>query len=58
MRLISNWRNKNLRCHFCDKTESVKYTMKVFDPVIDSKPVYVYVCNKCAARYNNKQIKE
>jgi len=49
--MIPDWRNKNLRCHFCDETRSVKYTMKIFDPVIDNKPTEVYVCNKCALRY-------
>ena len=57
MRLITDWKNKNLRCHFCNKTRSVKYAMKVFDPVVDSKPTEVCVCNKCALRYNGKELK-
>jgi hypothetical protein len=57
-KLISNWRNKNLRCHFCGETRSVKYTMKIFDPIVDSKSTEVCVCNKCALRYIDKEIKE
>ena len=58
MKLIPDWRNKNLRCHFCGETRSVKYMMGIFDPVVDDKPTEVCVCNKCALRYNNKQIEE
>lgn len=50
-RLIPNWQNKNLRCHFCNETRSVKYETEVFDPVISDKPTMVCVCNKCALRY-------
>lgn len=48
MELITNWRSKNLRCHFCGETRSVKYTKKIYDPVLDSKPTEICVCNKCA----------
>lgn len=48
MKLISNWQSKNLRCHLCGETRSVKYTMKIFYPTIDSEPTEVCVCNKCA----------
>ena len=48
MRVIPDWRNKNLRCHLCGETRSVKYAVEVFDPVIDNKPTEVCVCNKCA----------
>ena len=59
MELIPNWRNKNLRCYFCGETRSVKYLIKVFDPVIDSKPIKVCACNKCALKKgtNNEQRK-
>ena len=53
MKLIPNWHKKNLRCHFCGETKSVKYTMEVLDPVVDYKPTKVCVCNKCALKYNN-----
>lgn len=49
--LIPNWRNKNLRCHFCSITESVKYETEIFDPVVSTKPTKVCVCNKCALHY-------
>ena len=51
MKLIADWQNKNLRCYFCGDTRSVKYEKEIFDPVIDSKPTKVYVCNKCVLRY-------
>ena len=53
IRLIPNWQNKNLRCHFCNEVKSVKYEAEIFDPVIFDKPVTVCVCNKCALRYAN-----
>lgn len=51
IKLIENWRDKNLRCHFCGETRSVKYEKEIFDPVVDSKPTKVCMCNKCALRY-------
>lgn len=51
MNIIPNWKERNLRCHFCGETRSVKYEIEVFDPVIDSKPSNVCMCNKCALRY-------
>lgn len=56
MRLIPDWRNKKLRCHFCDETRSVKYAIKVFNPAIDNKPTEVCICNKCALLYNDEVI--
>jgi hypothetical protein len=40
-KLIPDYRNKNLKCHFCEETRSVKY-----EAIIDSKKVCL--CNKCA----------
>ena len=51
MKYIPDWRNKNFRCHFCGEARSVKYEEEIFDPVVDSKPTKVCVCNKCALRY-------
>ena len=51
MKYIPNWQNKNLRCHFCGETRSVKYETEVLDPVISDKPTMVCVCDKCALRY-------
>jgi transcription elongation factor Elf1 len=48
MKLIVDWTTKQYRCHLCGTTKSVKYLMKVYDPVADDKPVEVAVCNKCA----------
>lgn len=54
LNLIENWQNKNLKCHFCDSTESVKYETEVFDPVVDAfKPVMVCLCNKCVVKHTN-----
>ena len=63
MNIIPDWRNKKLRCHFCDETRSVKYMMKIVDPVVDDKPTEVCVCNKCALKFAykdfmNRHIKE
>lgn len=53
MKLIPNWQDKNLRCHICGETRSVKYTIEIFDPVVDNKPTNVCVCNKCALLYGD-----
>lgn len=44
-------KRQNYRCHFCGTNLSVKYIIEVFDPVIDTKPVKVCVCDKCVAFY-------
>lgn len=47
-----NWQNKNLQCHFCRNTQSVKYKTKVV--IIDTIPASknaekeICICNKCA----------
>lgn len=48
MKLIENWPEKNLRCHFCGTGKSVKYEVEVMDPVVSSEPSVVYCCNRCA----------
>lgn len=57
MRIIEDWWNKNLRCHFCGETRSVKYEEEVFDPVVSNKPTKVCVCNKCALKMRMKEEK-
>lgn len=52
-KLINDWQNKNLKCHFCETTKSVKYSIKISDPVIDNKTTEVYVCNKCILKHNS-----
>ena len=47
MNYIPDWKNKKLRCHFCGETINVKYETEIFDPVVDSKPIKVCVCDKC-----------
>lgn len=48
MKLIPIEERGKYRCHFCGTNKSVKYVIKIFDPVIDDKPVKVTCCNKCA----------
>ncbi len=50
IKLIPDWRDKNLTCHFCGETRSVKYTMKVLviDPLLGTDRIEVCCCNKCA----------
>lgn len=46
-----NWRNENLKCHFCGNTQSEKYKVKVV--IVDTVPngenaeKEVCICNKC-----------
>lgn len=51
MNIILNWKERNLICHFCGEARSVKYEIENFDPVIDSKPNNICICNMCALRY-------
>ena len=51
---IPNWQGRNLRCHFCGTNLSVKYAVKIFDPVVSDKPTKVCSCNKCVARMIGK----
>lgn len=41
-----NWRDQNLKCHFCKETRSVKYKTVVIE---GNEEKEVCVCNKCAA---------
>lgn len=52
MKLIEDWQKRKLKCHFCGTTKSVKYSVKVLDPVISSKQTEVCCCNKCILKYN------
>jgi hypothetical protein len=44
-KLISNWHEKRLICCLCGTDKSVKYETEIAD-------VNVFVCNKCATRWN------
>lgn len=49
---IPDWNKKNLQCHFCKKTKSVKYSMMIHDPWSDRDDVKeVCVCNRCVLIY-------
>lgn len=54
LKLIADWHKQKLRCHFCGTEKSVKYLGTVLDPVVDSKPIEVCICNRCVAVYNDK----
>lgn len=51
MQIIPADQRENLRCYFCEDTRSVKYTIRVFDPVLGTNQEDVCCCNKCAAAY-------
>ena len=51
MKLIPNWQNKNLKCHYCGTTKSVKYAVSNYGAV-------VCACNRCVLKYTNQSIKE
>lgn len=51
MKLIPIEERGKYRCHFCGTNKSVKYVIKIFDPVISDKPAKVTCCNKCALLY-------
>ena len=53
MKLIPNWRNMILRCHFCGTRNSVKYIVELHGAIYDNKPFEVCACNKCALIYSN-----
>ena len=56
MKTIPMEDRKKCCCYFCGETRSVKYLVKIFDPVVDSKPCEVTCCNKCAALHiGNKE---
>lgn len=48
MKLIPNWQDKLLRCHFCGTTKSVKYAVELKGAYCDNKRLEVFACNKCA----------
>lgn len=45
MKIIPNWQDKNLLCHFCGETRSVKYFVTLgVGKLSDNVPC----CNRCA----------
>lgn len=55
MKLIPDWQNKLLKCHFCKTTKSVKYAVELFGAICDNKRLEVCACNKCALMYEGKR---
>lgn len=53
MKLIPNWQDQNLTCHFCGTKKSVKYKMNVI--ILDTLPTEtdreVCACNRCALTF-------
>ena len=56
--IIPNWSKKNLRCHFCGETRSVKYKTTIVNPVVSNKPTEVCVCNACAWKFTTNIMEE
>lgn len=54
LEIIPDWSKKNLQCHFCGETRSVKYMTTIMDPVVDDKPTKVCTCNSCAWKFTTK----
>lgn len=52
MKLIPIDDRVNKHCYFCGTDRSVKYVVKVSDPVLSEKPTNVYYCNRCAAIFS------
>lgn len=52
MKIIENWQDKNLKCHFCGETRSVKY--EVITLVKDEGLKSVCACNKCVLTNRNR----
>lgn len=46
MKLIENWQDKSLKCHFCGETRSVKY--EALTLVKNEGLKTICLCNKCA----------
>lgn len=43
LKLIDNWQDKNLKCHFCGTTKSVKWE-------VSTNGVVFCTCGKCLLR--------
>lgn len=50
MKIISNWKEKKLRCHFCGETRSVKYMVYLEEYEFHDD---VPCCNKCALLFDH-----
>lgn len=48
MKIIPNWKEKKLRCHFYGETRSVKYTVYLEEYGFRGD---VPCCNKCVLRF-------
>lgn len=48
MKIMPDEDRKGCCCYFCGETRSVKYLVRIYDPVLDSKPCDVACCNKCS----------
>ena len=55
MNIINDWQNKQLRCHFCGETRSVKYELKIRD-VESNLPKTVCACNLCALKHSGEEV--
>ena len=57
MKLIPNWQDQNLTCHFCGTKKSVKYKMNVIvtDPISAETKREVCTCNRCVLLFPEEQ---
>ena len=57
MKLIPNWQDQNLTCHFCGTKKSVKYKMNVIvtDPISAETEREVCTCNRCVLLFPEEQ---
>ena len=53
MKIIENWQDKELKCHFCGETKSVKY--EVLTLVKNQGLKTVCACNLCVLK-NRRRI--
>lgn len=50
-KLIPDWIERDLKCHFCGETKSVKYQMTI---VVSGNETQVCVCNRCVTLYKKE----
>ena len=55
MKLIPNWQEQDLTCHFCGTKKSVKYELEIHD-FESNTPKKVCCCNMCALTQNKREV--
>lgn len=59
MKLIPNWQEQDLTCHFCGTKKSVKYQVRaaIGNGFVPSRIDKVPCCNMCALTCNKQEAK-